>query len=137
MESMFWLNKTTSVPNPVLHSVFVPSCSQNKEIDCQRRVIYKSKFYQVSSIILAEWPRGLIDTSPFWTPLVISTLIVVPNAQSSPKWLTHSFFNMHSWRHPGRADMLCMLIKMIHKYTTKRIKAIWCHYIKNKNKLTF
>ena len=37
---------------------------------------------------------------------------------TSPKWLTPSFFNMHSWRHPGRAKMLCMLSKMIHMYTT-------------------
>ena len=28
-----------------------------------------------------------------------------------------SCFNMHLWRHPGRAKMLCMLSKMIHKYT--------------------
>ena len=41
---------------------------------------------------------------------------------TSPKWLTPSFHNMHSWRHPGRAKMLCMLYKMIHKYTTD---AIW------------
>ena len=25
---------------------------------------------------------------------------------------------MHLLRHPGRAKMLCMLLKMIHKYTT-------------------
>ena len=37
---------------------------------------------------------------------------------TSLKWLTPSFFNMHSWRHPGRAKMQCMLTKMIHKYTT-------------------
>ena len=36
----------------------------------------------------------------------------------SRNWLTPSFFKMHSWRHPGRAKMLCMLSKMIHMYTT-------------------
>ena len=43
-----------------------------------------------------------------------------------PKWLTPSFCNMHSWRHPapGRAKMLCMLSKMIHKYTTKTLSAL-------------
>ena len=39
----------------------------------------------------------------------------------SPKWLTPSFFNMHSWRHPGRAKMLYMLSKMIHMYTTNAL----------------
>ena len=41
-------------------------------------------------------------------------------AFNSPKWLTPSFFNMHMWRHQGRAKMLYMLTKMIHKYTTDR-----------------
>ena len=40
---------------------------------------------------------------------------------TSPKWLTPSFFNMHSWRHPGRAELLCMLTKMIHKYSTQGV----------------
>ena len=31
----------------------------------------------------------------------------------SPNWLTPSFFNMHLWRHPGKAKIL-----WLHKYTT-------------------
>ena len=42
------------------------------------------------------------------------------------------FFNMHSWRHPGRAKMLCMLSKMIHKYTT-----CMCDNNDNKNMVLF
>ena len=38
---------------------------------------------------------------------------------TSPKWLTLYFFELHSWRHPGRAKMLCMLTKLIHKYTSR------------------
>ena len=33
---------------------------------------------------------------------------------TGPKWLTPSFFNMRPWRHPGRAEVLCMHTKMIH-----------------------
>ena len=31
------------------------------------------------------------------------------------------FFNMHWWRHPGRAKMLYMLTKMIPMYTTNSL----------------
>ena len=50
---------------------------------------------------------------------------------NSPKWLTPSFLNMHSWHHPGRAKMLCMLLKMIHKYTNQ------CTYKKLEQKIQF
>ena len=43
---------------------------------------------------------------------------------TSQKWLTPSFFNMHLWRHPGRAKMLCMHSKMIHKYTTVKGRGV-------------
>ena len=40
------------------------------------------------------------------------------HSNTSPKWLTLNFFKLHSWSHPGKAKMLCMLTKKIHKYTT-------------------
>ena len=43
--------------------------------------------------------------------------------RTSPKLLTLYFFELHLWRHPGRAKMLCMLTKMIHKYTTLHV--VW------------
>ena len=47
---------------------------------------------------------------------------------ASPKWLTPSSFNMHSWCHPGRAKLLCMLTKMIHKYYTINVFKGIDHY---------
>ena len=32
------------------------------------------------------------------------------------------FFKLHNRRHPGKAKMLCMLTKMLHKYTTLPVK---------------
>ena len=37
---------------------------------------------------------------------------------NSPKWPTLYFFKLHTWRHPGRANMHNMQTKMIHMYTT-------------------
>ena len=52
-------------------------------------------------------------------PLACFCLSPSFHQNTSPKWLTPSFFNMHLWRHPGRTQMLCMLSKMIHMYTNK------------------
>ena len=46
--------------------------------------------------------------------------------KTSPKWPTLYFFKLHLWRHPGRAKMLCMHTKMIHKYTTSDG---WCDFL--------
>ena len=53
----------------------------------------------------------------------METNSVGEKVKNSPKWLTPIFFNMHLWRHPGRAKMLCMLSKMIHKYTTMTLES--------------
>ena len=52
---------------------------------------------------------------------------------TSTKWLTPSFFNMHLWRNPGRAKMLCMLTKMIHKYTTDFLFTLLAKFDNNAN----
>ena len=33
-------------------------------------------------------------------------------------FLTLSNFKMHAWRHPGKANLHCMLLKYLHMYTT-------------------
>ena len=48
---------------------------------------------------------------------------------TSPKWLTLYFFKLHLWRHPGRAKMLSVHTKMIHKYTTQTFPPPYLHDI--------
>ena len=90
---------------------------------------------KVRFIFLVHMVRNIIKMfsyyyfiSPFLSFFTFSPALFVsiPHKNTSAKWLTPSFFNIHSLRHPCRAKMLCMLSKMIHKYTTiMHIKNYW------------